>query len=333
VDPDARARLGELSGSGPLGEAVASLLPTLAPRSVVEDWPRVASESSRRLGEPCSVVVGNYWTREVENEFVARCEEAGHGIAFVQHGGTYCSAAANPQERLETSDGATFLAWGRCDGARSARTAPSPYLAGMRDRHRGGDTTVLVEWLVPTYPHRFSSTPLGNQVHDNARLLGEMVEALPAGPVRDSLFLKRYPGAVAHVPRAPVLEGLPHPGRLQSPLAVDWMRKARIAVITYPDTTLIEAMVLGVPLIGLWRPELWNMRPGAAEHFERLERLGIVFGDASAAAERLSELYARAPEWWASAEVREARLAFLDHFAVGGDWLPDWTAALEELAR
>lgn len=329
-DPAARGRLGELSAGDPLERTVIALLPRFAPRTVIEGWPQVVAASERRFGTASAAIVGNYWVRELENEFVARSVAAERRIAFLQHGGTYCQALANPQERLEKAAGATFLSWGRCRGARNV---PSPHLARLRDSHRGGRRTLLVEWLVPTYPHRFSSTPLGNQVHAGVALLESLVRQVPPGPVRSSLLLKRYPGAPSHAARPPLLERLPHPRRLQSPFAVDWLRRARIAVVTYPDTTLIEAMVLGVPLIGLWRADHWDMLPEAGEHFRRLEQLGVAFSDGDAAADRLAHVYEHASEWWREPDIRAARRDFLDRFATGGDWRRRWTDLLRELER
>ena len=106
-----------------------------------------------------------------------------------------------------------------------------------------------------------------------------------------------------------------------------------VAVITYPDTPLIEAMVLGVPVIGIWNTELWEMRSDAAPHFEELAELGIIYSDPRAAAAKLDDVYARADRWWAEPAIQAARRRFLERFATPGDWRRDWVQALRDLTR
>jgi putative transferase (TIGR04331 family) len=91
-------------------------------------------------------------------------------------------------------------------------------------------------------------------------------------------------------------------------------------------------MVLGVPTIGLWDPLLWEMRPDAAEHFQRLQELGVVQPDPQAAARHLDAIYDDPARWWGARELRDARRAFLERFAMPGDWLAEWTRMLRELA-
>jgi putative transferase (TIGR04331 family) len=109
------------------------------------------------------------------------------------------------------------------------------------------------------------------------------------------------------------------------------MRGARLAVVSYPDTPFIEAMLIGVPTIGLWDPQLWGMRNDAAPHFERLERLGVIHSDPERCAAKVREVYESADAWWGSPEIAAARAAFLERFAVAGDWRGDWAATLREL--
>jgi putative transferase (TIGR04331 family) len=191
---------------------------------------------------------------------------------------------------------------------------------------------VLVEALTPpdTYLLRFSSVPLANQTYREIERLAEFAARVTSA--KQALVLKRFPSDREWA-RPSELERLPVPRALAGRPAVEWMRSARVAVVAYPDTPFIQAMVLGAPTLGLWDTELWEMRPDAAVHFERLAQLGVIYRDPLAAAAKLDEIYERADEWWASGEIQAARTAFLERFAVRGDWLPAWTRVLRELAR
>jgi putative transferase (TIGR04331 family) len=311
---------------------LAPLLPLLVPQSVLETHVDLIRVSERRCGPPAHVFHRNYAWDDVENSFLARSAVARKGLLFGQHGGATFQLAAAPPERHMHRDGRRALSW----GARAENVTPAadPHLEPLRDTHRrGGDRVLIVESLLPPYTwvYRFTSTPLGNQNFGDESRLVRFVEAV-AGPARDRLTLKAFPGPAAAAARHPVLRALPSTeGRRFRP-APFWMRTARVTVCTYPDTPLIEAMVIGVPTLGLWDTTLWGMSADAAPYFEELERLGVVHSNPESAAAKLDEIYDSADAWWSSAEIAAARRAFVERFAVAGDWKRQWAAAFRELA-
>ena len=303
----------------------------LLPRTAIEDHSRLAEQSAAAYGPPSPVLVGNYAAHDVENDFLGRCAEAGAPLAFTQHGGTYLQARVNTQERLECRPGSTFVSWG-ADGEGILPLA-SPRLERLRDSHRGGTRVLVLEWMLPPEPFvlRFASTPLGNQGYRQNEALAEFVRSV--GRTREHLFLKRFPAFLEGAFRDPLLASLPFRPPATQRTAVKLMARSRLAVIPYPDTGLIEAMVIGVPTVMFWDPEMWEMRADAQAPFDALREAGVLFEDPHAAAAQVDSVYERAGEWWATAEVRAARSAFLDRFARPGDWLADWSRLLRELSE
>jgi putative transferase (TIGR04331 family) len=109
------------------------------------------------------------------------------------------------------------------------------------------------------------------------------------------------------------------------------MQRARTVVVSYPDSTFIEAMVIGVPTIGFWDPEIWQMRDDAAPFFDKLAAAGVVHATPEDAAARLGQIEDD-PDWWQAREVQDARLEFIDRFGRSHGWLGEWTALLRDLA-
>ena len=329
-DGGARGRLSDLAEADEKTAALVAAACRLLPRTVIEDYAALVARSARAYGRPCALVAGNYGPNDAENEFLARCADAEQPLAFAQHGGTYLQARVHAAERLERRSGSLFLSWGGT--GKGVRPLPSPYLARLRDRHRGGDRVVIIEWAVPpdSYVFHFSTTPLGNQAYHHSALVPEFVRSIEA--VQDRLFLKRFPAFLEGAERDPALAALPHRPPAARRTAVRLMAVARLAVITYPDTPLIEAMVLGVPTVGLWETDRWELRDDAQAQFDHLRDAGVIFSDPGAAAAQVDRVYDRADEWWGSAEVQAARRAFLDRFAASGDWLAQWSAFLRELS-
>ena len=322
-----RGRLAiDLAGAGGVGE----LLPVLVPRSVLEDHSELVRRSERCCGPPSNLVHRNYAWDDIENEFLGRSAAAGKRLAFSQHGGAALQLAVAPTERHLHRDGRQYICWGATVEG-NVRRAADPYVQTLRDTHRGGSSILLIEWMTPpyTYVYRFTSTPVGNQVFAEETRLVRFVEA--AGEAREHLVLKGFPGADAAAARHPALGALPLADRWRRRPAPHWMRSARLAVVSYPDTPFIEAMLIGVPTVGLWDPQRWDMRGDAAPHFERLERLGVIHSDPERCAAKVREVYDSADAWWGRPEIAAARTAFLDRFARAGDWRAEWTATLREM--
>jgi putative transferase (TIGR04331 family) len=312
----------------PLEHLVRWLLPALLPRSVVEGYEQLVATSRRRYGRPSHLLIGNYAADELQNEYIARSRAAGRRVAFSQHGGFYLQAVVNAAERLEIRPDADFLSWG-ATGDR-IRPLPTPRLERIRGTHQGGSAVVIVEFLEPpdSHPLRLASQPMANQAFGPSRMLTELVEFV--GRARPQLVLKRFPSHLdPHRRRPAALEALPHafaPGG-----AVDWMRQARVAVIPYPDTPFIEALVLGVPTVGLWDPALWELRDDARAPFDALTEAGVIHSDPKAAAAHVDAIYDDPSTWWDAPATRAARDAFIERFARPGDWLPAWSAYLRDL--
>jgi len=315
-------------GTEGLAELTNALLPQLLPRSVLEGFSDLDRAALEDYGAPSGVVVGNYAAKEAENLYLARCAAAGQRLWFAQHGGFYFQGRANAQERLELRPGSTFISWGSKGPGVAA--AGSPRLARLAGTHRGGDLLMLVEALHPpdTYVIRFASTPLGNQQHEQSQLLAAFVENLSAA--RAAARLKRFPAfyGAAEAPRPSALEGLASDGPSGARSAAAWMRSSRMAVLAYPDTPFVEAMAIGVPTVGLWNPERWELRPEAADVFGALAAAGVVHHDPASAAAHVESVWTAPAAWWDSAEVAAARALFLDRFGRGSGWLEGWAAAL-----
>lgn len=329
-DHPLRARLADLPAEGALESALIALLPALLPRCVLEDYEHLVSESKRAFGEAAHAVHGNWGWGDLDGEYLGRCRSAGKRIAFAQHGGATYELAAAPNERHERRIGSMQLAWGRTEGRE--RTAPSPWIDRLAGSHRGGNHVVIVESLAPplTWTYRFTSTPIGDQWFDEERRLVEFVDGL--GPARRRVRYRRFPNPAYQGRRHPVLEALPEASSGVPRTASEWMQRARLAVIAYPDTPFLEALAIGVPCVGVWNPDHWRLRDDAAPQMERLEAVGIVQREPGRAAALVDEIVEDPASWWNDRERQEARTVFLERFALTTGWLKGWTEALTDLA-
>lgn len=330
--PDLAGRIGLVQGIGrdEFENVLMDVLADWIPASFVERYREVAAASERAYGADEVPVVFTYHD-EVLTEYVARVRSRGRLVALYQHGAGYGQYRTYPLERCHMAQGQRFLSWGF--GGESVRPLPSPRLSRLRNSHRGGDRVVLVEAAWPKYLYRIHSKPIGHG-REVQELLAGFVEALPRA-LRQQIVLKPDPAGLKRhqTVRHPVLDALLRHWPGGAVMAVDWMREARLAVITYPETAFVEALTMNVPTVGLWRSRLFEIRPEAAPYFAALVDAGVVFDDGDAAARHVARVYATADEWWQGAAVQRARQAFLAQFGLAArDWRRQWARHLREIA-
>jgi putative transferase (TIGR04331 family) len=313
-----------------LERALISSLAQAVPRSVVEGFSTVQTLSRAAYGSAACVVAGGYGLDEIQNEFIARSRQAGKGLAFAQHGGTYCQAKVHSSEYLEVlRPDSEFWSWGgKEDGV---VPVTNPRLERLRGTHRGGETVLIVEGQHPPdeYVVAFGSVPLGNQLISEAFVLSRFVAG--SQQTRHRMVFRRFPAGQRVGPRQSVFEDMPTASSSPYTSASRLMQSSRLVVIPYPDTPFIEALVIGVPTVGLWSKDLWEWRDDAADVLDALREANIVFDDPMAAAAHVDSVIDAPASWWSAPDVVRARGLFIERFARQGDWLAEWTEALGRL--
>jgi len=314
IDLDRRERLRSVAASTPTESLVVRLLPELMPFSLLESYQQTVAESHRIFGQPTHVIHGMSGSNEVHNEFLARCLTAGRRVAFAQHGGAYGQLKVQGGIRLERWPETQFLSWGWAGPG--VVPMPSARLSRIRDQHRGGDAVAVIEGP-PADQSLVNMGFTSIQFRRAAQLpqdLARFVAALDGAPCRPNLVFKPFP-SIDH-----------------STNAVELMRNARLAVVTYFDTVFHESLALNVPLVAFWDPTVYGLTDEANRRLGELARVGVIHQDPVEAAETVRSVYERADAWWSDAAIQAARLAFLDDYGSSRDWSAAWVPYLRRFA-
>ena len=105
--------------------------------------------------------------------------------------------------------------------------------------------------------------------------------------------------------------------------------RRRVAVVDYPSTSFLEALVSGTPTLLFWDPEIWEMRAAAEPYLSLLRQAGILLDSPEAAARQLEAIYPDSPSWWYRPDIRAARDEFTRRFAFADrNWVRAWGKAL-----
>jgi putative transferase (TIGR04331 family) len=104
------------------------------------------------------------------------------------------------------------------------------------------------------------------------------------------------------------------------------LKKSKLVVCTYSDTTFSEALASGLPTILVHRPEYFEKIVEAKKLMDTMEEAKIIFTDPKRAAQHINKVWNYLDEWWNEPNVIEAKdLFFATALRIQNDWLGEWS--------
>ena len=93
------------------------------------------------------------------------------------------------------------------------------------------------------------------------------------------------------------------------------LSNARLAVVTYNETTIPTNMMAGFPTIALWDSKYVRLNKQAEAVYKKMSEAKVLFHSPTLAAEHISEIWSDVDTWWNSKLVQEARDNYCEHYA------------------
>ena len=89
---------------------------------------------------------------------------------------------------------------------------------------------------------------------------------------------------------------------------------------------------MNYPTICLWQPDVNLIRQELITFYNELERVGIIFHDAKAAARQVNLIYDDVEGWWKDAERQKVVKHFIDNVCyTSNDAIDQWASFLKGL--
>jgi len=108
--------------------------------------------------------------------------------------------------------------------------------------------------------------------------------------------------------------------------------RAALTVHNYLGMSWLETLALDIPTVCFIPKGIHKFRASAQPFADALIRVGVLHYSGSEAAKFVNSLRGNPTAWWQSAEVQEAREAFVARYANFNDnWLEAWTEEFERL--
>ena len=112
------------------------------------------------------------------------------------------------------------------------------------------------------------------------------------------------------------------------------LKRTKISITTYPQTTFSESIAHNVPSICLLKEEYWDTEDTFKNYYQDLKKNKIIFSDPILAAKHLNEVYENIDEWWNSEAVKNLKEYFFKNIIkYEKDKTYDWVNYLKHIAN
>lgn len=253
---------------------------------------------------------------------------AGSKIAIHQHGGGYGIDEDHPGEFHDIDRSDVFFTWGWNRPELGTRVRVMPTAPPARTFGKPSGAPLLMSLPVTGAFFRFQPFVIPSHIVRAVTETKNFVGALQASETlcfrssgADKFPLDDLRGARAKI----TVDDLSEPGAMAA-------SRARLVIHNYLGTTWLETLALNVPTVCFYDPRLYEPRESARPYFDMLARVGVLHHSGRDAAKFVNGFRGDPSSWWNSAEVQEAREAFVARYANFSDnWLEAWQTEFESL--
>lgn len=249
-------------------------------------------------------------------------------LTIHQHGGGYGIDRRHLGEDHDAALADVFFSWGWTDDRDGVDVRPLPTAMPARERTTNSTDCLLMSLPVTSHFYRLQPFLLprqvGRAVDETAAFVGDL-----AGGVRlrlrssgsDAFPVERLSGVAATVS----IDDLREPGTIAA-------SRSGLVVHNYLGTSWLETLAIDVPTVCFFDPGSFAPRDTAKPFVDALARVGIIHHSGRDAASFVNSLEGNPGAWWNSAEVQEARRAFVARYAnFSHDWRDAWVTEFERL--
>ncbi len=253
---------------------------------------------------------------------------AGSKIAIHQHGGGYGIDEDHLGEFHDIDRSDVFFTWGWSRPELGTRVRVMPTAPPARTYGKPSGASLLMSLPVTGAFFRFQPFVIPSHIVRAVTETKNFVGALQASETlcfrssgTDKFPIDDLRGARAKI----TVDDLTEPGAMAA-------SRARLVVHNYLGTSWLETLAMNVPTVCFYDPRLYEPRESARPHFDMLTRVGVLHHSGADAARFVNGFRGDPSSWWNSAEVQEAREAFVARYANFSDnWLEAWQTEFESL--
>lgn len=291
-----------------------TMIPKQIPAVYLEGYQQLLDQI-RRLPWPKSpklIYTANVlWHDSVSMAYTAEKVEQGTPLVYGQHGGGYGTAKFHFAEEHEIEISDRYLTWGWANESNPNVVPLGIFTVGKRLQGSFNYKNRLLLMCLNSSRYTYllcSESAMSFRNYFEAHLLfaaalHDLIQ--PAMLVRLTLWDKGWEQPLRWRDRFPHLEL-----NLGREKIYDLMKKARVVVLTYNQTGILEALALGIPSVLFCDLKVTPLRDTAIPYYDELKRVGIFHDTPESAAAHVNVIWDDVDAWWTSADVQEVLARF-----------------------
>ena len=317
---------GKQDREGVLRKAIALSAPT----ELVEDLQPIEQTLSRQLSPYSGILytANAFQKSPAIRHWVAESLHRGARLVTHQHGGGYGIDRYHLGEDHDIKVSDAFYTWGweHPDFGHKVRSLPTAYPSRFTGK-RTGDY-LLFSLPITGHVYRLQAFLMPSHIERSVSETVAMINGLSSETrlrVRSS-GTDGFPSeALSRATATITLDDLQEDG----PMAAS---RAILVIHNYLGTSWLETLAMNVPTVCFYDPEIYTPREAAQPFVDALAKVGVIHYSGIEAAKFVNGLNGDPSAWWQSAEVQEAREAFVARYAnFSENWLPAWIEEFERL--
>lgn len=298
-----------------------AMIPRNIPKSYTSDYSKVQSEASSFPNRVAGILSANsHIPDDIIKHWVGEMVELGVPLYTVQHGGHFGIARRPWYELHDIAIADKFLTWGwNEDGFENLLPIGySKVESPIRTKEVNSELRqiLLVQLGVPRYAYWIHAFPLCASFEKYLSQQIRFVSKLSAHVMRN-LLIRLNPNDYGWRVHDKWLTEFNDVKIDASPAAnmSAILSQSRLVISTYNATMFLDTLYHNVPTVIFWDPEMFELREGAEQAFDRLLDVGVFFTDPDLACAHLNAVAADIEGWWFSEPVQDARRQFCNQFA------------------
>ena len=261
------------------------------------------------------------WHDDVVMAYSAEKIEQGACLVYGQHGGGYGTAKFHFAEEHEIRIADCYLTMGwtaesTTTAESTAKIVPIGFFKYKKARtylSRKKDKLLLITLDLPRYSFRLCSETALNvesyfqRVFSFAESLDDLLKSSMIVRLssretdvgQQQRWLERFPGVDLELGVEPIY-------RL--------MRKSKLVVLTYNQTSILETLAYGIPTILFCDLEVTPLRESAIPFYDALKRVGIFHDTPESATSFIHSIWNDLDSWWNSVELQQVVTAYTNSY-------------------
>lgn len=310
------------------------LLPIYLPAVFLDEFQSVRQKISKKLGKEQKILSAFAWY--LDNCFFTfyAAEQYLRGVKLVaaQHGGGYGVLDNFSIEQHEAAISDAYFVWGWGKGSNYYNVPCHRKFHSKKLADCNGDLKLLVlSTNVRRYVCRVAPLPLAGQAQAYFQRLEDLLKKLQRVNnlnVELRLYPKDYRQPYGN---QQIKEKYPHLN-CQYVSFDKAYRGKDLLILDHCMTTFLMMLTKNRPVLCVWDPTIWRVRPEVEPFLEQLRQTNILFHDTDALVEHLEKIKLKLKSWWFEKERQMIVQNFAQQYARSSPyWQKEWVKQLNIL--